>query len=489
MMKIRVLSIFFAVVLMFGCTAFFTAEAAEELNYGKMKLSEMERAEDYIGAYDAIYEAVENEEDSVSLEEFHVSGDEFDMIYELYRNDAGEHYYGRLRRTFSYGGDSDILSAEIVYEGGPYNEDAYDEAVAEYVSLANGATSEYEKALILHDALVENVFYQETSNSHGSYGALVEGVAVCEGYAEAYQVLLEKVGIMSYVVRGWGGGERHAWNLVRLDGKFYYTDLTWDDAGSETEKPIFYAYFNMPEKYFFDHTADDIYEILPECVDVDMMYEDLSLIKDFTVENVAGAFKSVCGQAVARIYELDYEDDGEIKFFEWLSQGDNLSELAAELNLYGMISAMMCGAEIYIKIDAVMPEHVYDDPCDTDCNICGSERYISHRYGLVWCSDGGRHWHECVICGAHADESPHISSGGTCSACGESITIQKGDVDGEDGISANDAIYLLYRVFFGETRYPVNQECDFNADGTVSADDAIYLLYRIFFGETKYPLH
>lgn len=486
---IRAISVFLAITVLAGCVCVFSVSGAEELNFGRMKLAEMERAEDYLGVYDAIYEAVENAEDRVSLEEFNVSGDEFDMIYELYGNDAGEHYYGRCGSTSSNGVDDCILSAKFVYEGGPYNEDAYDEAVAEYASLANGATSEYEKALILHDALVESVFYQEASNAHGSYGALVEGVAVCEGYAEAYQVLLEKVGIMSYVVRGWGGDERHAWNLVRLDGKYYYTDVTWDDAGTGTEKPIFYAYFNMPEKYFGDHTADDTYEILPECVDVDMMYEDLALIRDFTVENVAGAFKSVCGQAVARIYEIDYENDGEIKFFEWLSQGNNLNELAAELDLYGTISAMMCGSEIYIKIDAVMPEHVYDDPCDTDCNICGRERYVSHRYGLVWCSGGGRHWHECVICGAHADESPHISSGSTCSACGESITIQKGDVDGKDDLSADDAIYLLYRIFFGESQYPVNQACDFDGNGKLEADDAIYLLYRVFFGESTYPLH
>ncbi len=489
MKKIMTLSAFLILALLFCSVCTFCVSAAEELNFGRMKLAQMTRAEDYLGAYDAVYEAIENGEDTVSLAEFRINNDEFDMIYEFYRNDAGEHYYGRCSGTSSYGGDSDILSADFVYEGGPYNKEAYDAAVAEYVSFANDATSEYEKALILHDALVEGVFYQEASNAHSSYGALVEGVAVCEGYAEAYQVLLEEVGIMSYVVRGWGGGERHAWNLVRLDGKYYYTDVTWDDAGTGTEKPIFYAYFNMPEKYFGDHTADDTYGILPECVDVDMMYEDLALIKDFTVENVAGAFKSVCGQAVARIYEIDYANGGEIKFFEWLTQGDNLNELAAELDLYGTISAVICGAEIYIKIDAVMPEHVYDDPCDTDCNICGRERYVSHRYGLAWCSGGGRHWHECVICGAHADESPHISSGSVCSACGESVTIRKGDVDGKEGVSASDAIYILYHIFFDKDDYPVNQSCDFNADGKTNAEDAIYLLYHIFFDKETYPLN
>ena len=64
-----------------------------------------------------------------------------------------------------------------------------------------------------------------------------------------------------------------------------------------------------------------------------------------------------------------------------------------------------------------------------------------------------------------------------------------GDADGNEKITTDDAIYLLYNIMFGDGDYPVNQKCDFDGNGKVNTDDAIYLLYHIMFGEEDYPLH
>lgn len=63
-----------------------------------------------------------------------------------------------------------------------------------------------------------------------------------------------------------------------------------------------------------------------------------------------------------------------------------------------------------------------------------------------------------------------------------------GDLDGVEGITSDDAIYLLYSILFGEEDYPVTQDADFDGSGAVDSDDAIYLLYNILFGEEDYPL-
>ena len=65
----------------------------------------------------------------------------------------------------------------------------------------------------------------------------------------------------------------------------------------------------------------------------------------------------------------------------------------------------------------------------------------------------------------------------------------KGDTDANLTVNADDAIYLLYSVLFGEEYYKLYQECDFDGSGVKDADDAIYLLYSVLFGEVYYPLH
>lgn len=86
--------------------------------------------------------------------------------------------------------------------------------------------------------------------------------------------------------------------------------------------------------------------------------------------------------------------------------------------------------------------------------------------------------------------SVDVASGNECLTSarrysGESII---GDTDGDGTLGANDAIYLLYNIFFGNENYPIEQNRDFNKDNAITADDAIYLLYHVFFGSQQYPL-
>lgn len=66
------------------------------------------------------------------------------------------------------------------------------------------------------------------------------------------------------------------------------------------------------------------------------------------------------------------------------------------------------------------------------------------------------------------------------------ISFIKGDVDGDDEVTSDDAIHLLYYTLLPEL-YPVNQPVDFDGDGQITSDDAIYLLYYTLLPDL-YPL-
>ena len=64
----------------------------------------------------------------------------------------------------------------------------------------------------------------------GAYPALVWRNAECGGYAKAFKVLMDRVGINCYIASGKNPttGSTHAWNVVELNGNWYHVDCTWD---------------------------------------------------------------------------------------------------------------------------------------------------------------------------------------------------------------------------------------------------------------------
>lgn len=121
-------------------------------------------------------------------------------------------------------------------------------------SQISPSMSEYEKELALHDYLVTHCHYSKVTLQSGendiyrAYGALVNGDAVCNGYAEALQLLFMCAGIKSRFVTGTADGIDHAWNLVELDGKWYHVDATWDDPLPDQGGDTLHPYFNVTDE-------------------------------------------------------------------------------------------------------------------------------------------------------------------------------------------------------------------------------------------------
>ena len=133
------------------------------------------------------------------------------------------------------------------------------------VSRRSGNT--YEDIKMVHDYLVDSMEYDTTisrNNIYDVYGALVNKVAVCEGYARSFKYILDEMGIPCVLVIGTGTNsrgetERHAWNYVQLQGTWYAVDSTWDDpvvvGGGTVSQSSKYKYFLKGSSEFYaDHT-------------------------------------------------------------------------------------------------------------------------------------------------------------------------------------------------------------------------------------------
>lgn len=153
--------------------------------------------------------------------------------------------------------------------------DAMDAKVDEALAWADSRTLiEVDKAKALHDYLVRTVSYDGTDASldvNGAYGALVNGRAVCGGYAEAYGVLLEAAGIEQTCVIS--AEMNHEWNVVTIDGVSYNVDVTWDDpvylSGGDGgfDAAVHSSHFLVSDAYLRAHNYYGTWLYAPACTD------------------------------------------------------------------------------------------------------------------------------------------------------------------------------------------------------------------------------
>ena len=154
--------------------------------------------------------------------------------------------------------ESDVIIAESQIE----------EELNNIIDGLSGNT--YNKVKQVHDYLIDNVTYDSDSNldmSHSIYGALINNLAVCDGYAKAYKYILDNIGISCVEVCGVaqnsnGEIENHAWNDVLIDGTWYAVDVTWDDPiivggrGILTEELRYANFLKGSSTFYLSHQED-----------------------------------------------------------------------------------------------------------------------------------------------------------------------------------------------------------------------------------------
>lgn len=155
-----------------------------------------------------------------------------------------------------------------------------DSKVSDILAGMPDTQDEYIKVKYLYDTLVTRTEYDlQAADNQNICSVFIGGKSVCQGYAKALQYLADKAGMRCSLVLGNViGGEAHAWNLISVNGAWYYLDATWGDAfylfGNQEQivkKQSFvinYDYMCVTtEQLSLTHNSDMPVE-LPDCVSV-----------------------------------------------------------------------------------------------------------------------------------------------------------------------------------------------------------------------------
>lgn len=205
-------------------------ENVDEIYYSYYQLDKTEQ-----GIYLEVLAALTEMPEEVSIST--LDSEQLDRIFSCVMNDHPELFYVEgFRYTEHFKGD--ILS-EITFEGiySMSKEETalvlaeIDKKLSDCMREVPLNEDEYSTVRYLYEYLIEHTEYdKDADNNQNICSVFLNGRSVCQGYAKAMQYLLQKAGIQSVLVTGYTGVERHAWNLVRVNGNYYYLDPTWGDA-------------------------------------------------------------------------------------------------------------------------------------------------------------------------------------------------------------------------------------------------------------------
>ena len=174
-----------------------------------------------------------------------------------------------LDANVDYPHDVDPTHFKVEFKGREL-QDQNQEVIAKIDDLANEASklpTDVDRIKFINDYIVDNCEYSNAAvnkpskyeNAFTTYGCLIEGSAVCEGYANAVMLFCEALKIPCVKVLGTANGSNHVWNSVYLNNRWWMLDTTFNDPNNKKEDSDRYKYFLLDIDTFSEkksHTYD-----------------------------------------------------------------------------------------------------------------------------------------------------------------------------------------------------------------------------------------
>lgn len=284
-------------------------ESMAELRYPYQQLTEVEKA-----TYTVLYNSIKNMDERIKLP-YTLSSYEYEKVFNLLYRQEPDFFYLDTQYMLA----DKMSEVRMLYQMSKEEKEEYqrriDEKASNILDAVNQKETEYEKLLYIHDYIIENCQYSQDSDADTStiYGCLVNNSAQCEGYAKTLIYLARKSGLSAMAVVGQtNDGINHEWNIVRVDGKYYNIDLTWDDPSFEEDSGrAWHLYFNVKDNEIHNitHFPSGNNYTLPKCDSNDSNYY---YINKLVASNYDEAYNIIKQEA---IYAIDLRKDYiDIKF-------------------------------------------------------------------------------------------------------------------------------------------------------------------------------
>lgn len=249
----------------------------------------------------------------------------FDEALGAYEADHPEEFWLSLSSRFSYVEYGESMGFELNFEleGDELStaKEKFNKKIDEITASAPEEASDYQIEIFINDYIIDNCNYKtDASMKHNAYGALVNGAAVCDGYAKAFQVLCNRLGIECVGINGYcpdfnkENGESadtgHMWNCAKIGGEWYHVDVTWNDGDAHIQR---YLYLNLTtEAIKKNHTISPFYNSESETNDICNVF-----VPECTSEEY-NYFK----RELVTLYDLDQSDEMLAAFLNAVRNGD-----------------------------------------------------------------------------------------------------------------------------------------------------------------------
>jgi len=183
-----------------------------------------------------------------------------DITSEIFMDDNTQYYmFNGYFYWYSYsgGGSSAKIEAVTLSVYPEYakasvrqaNQAVIDAKFSEYARLVSSVSSDYDKVRLVHDKMLAERDYADANGvaDRNAYAHNILGVMdtstpgpVCESYTKAFAYVLNRLGIETLILtgstpEGIDAGAAHTWNVVKVDGKWYYCDLTFDELDTQDQ--------------------------------------------------------------------------------------------------------------------------------------------------------------------------------------------------------------------------------------------------------------